>query len=81
MKIRVTQEDINNGKPNDPSRCPVALACRKLTEGNISVGYIFITYYLSGKLVRRIVPKGVIGFIVNFDDGKPVGPFEFELED
>ncbi len=78
MKIKVTKEDIANGKRNDFHSCPIALATkRKLNIGDwrLSVGAVI---YNRGNDKRWSLPKIARQFIINFDRGQKVKPFEFD---
>ena len=88
MKITVTQEDINEGSPQDPGSCPVALACIRelklgktddieVVENAVAVG----RSTANGDWVTKTYkpPVKVTKFIEAFDKGKPVKPFTFTL--
>lgn len=78
IKVKVTQQCINEGIPEDPSCCPIALA---ISGGDNRQSFIavnpqhvtldFGAYYT--------LPIEAIGFIEDFDSGKAVAPFEFEM--
>lgn len=76
LKVRVTRDDIRNGRKNDCARCPVARAVRRL-------GYAKIAVCPSEILVNRPTqqtfrnPQKARRFINAFDAGKPVKPFTF----
>jgi hypothetical protein len=89
--IRVTQEDINNGRPDDSFNCPVALAIqRELRTNSIDVvchfGYTKIplvfkplnTYYVIQ--TGSLLPRSANRFIKKFDAHKEVKPFNFYIE-
>jgi hypothetical protein len=83
MRVYVSQKDIDNGTPSDPTSCPIARAIKRrypqldyvLVEGeSATLGDDFTdneTFWLPGIAIR---------FIEDFDARKPVEPFEFELE-
>ena len=79
MKIQVTQNDIDNGATKDCECCAVALAIKRhypKCEVTVSSDAVIITppykqLYLS--LAARV-------FIMAFDKGYSVKPFNFELE-
>lgn len=77
MKIRVLKSHIKKGIPRQFSSCPVALAVKKAMPGcrRIEVGYGWIS--VDGNDIR--IPNKVEEFIKNFDKGKKVEPFEFNL--
>jgi hypothetical protein len=78
VRIEVTQEHIDNGKPKLCMSCPVALALKAATgdwyawAGPTSVGF--------NKEVHR-VPTSVQEFMMRYDEGELVQPFAFELGD
>lgn len=80
--IRVTQEDIDDGEPYVPSRCPVALAWVREYGGHASIRghhgrFTDKTNWHTG-LIR--LPAQAVEFIQTFDVGKEVGPIEFHIE-
>jgi hypothetical protein len=82
MKIRVLRTDIKRGKPGSSSRCPVALAVRRVFGRhpdftNVSVGLWII---VSNKILDVRIPKVALEFIKRFDAGRKVKPFTFEIK-
>jgi hypothetical protein len=94
-RIHVTQEDIREGIPQTYSLCPVALAIRRELGveqyGLVSVTqkHVFVRREEFPSTSVRPLPPGtwykappeVTSFIVNFDEGTEVEPFEFEMEE
>lgn len=82
IKFNVTQEDINSGIRNDCTRCPIAHALRRahpLLE--IPEPGDFSFYSADGKFYEaRDWPSDVAKFILGFDEGKIVEPFESYIE-
>ncbi len=84
MKVIVTEEDIKKGQRCSISLCPIALATRRIPEvinsyvlpGSISLLSKFRTERVSFK-----PPQEVKDFIIKFDNGNEVHPFEFELQE
>lgn len=79
MIIKVTEQDIERGSRVFSDHCPVALAINRAT------GRHAIVYHHAIKIgeLSRIeypVPDKVREFIQDFDSGKEVQPFEFDLE-
>lgn len=76
MKIKVTKEDIRNGKRGKCSKCPVALAIGRIfpnerisvTELGIKIGRMLL-----------VIPKRVDCWVGRFDEGNVVDPMTFEL--
>lgn len=86
--INVTQEHIDQGLPTSPWYCPIALATKraiKNTDPNLSsvavVGSkkIYLHYY-NGKSIIAFTASNLIEFIRDFDNGRPVKPFDFEID-
>jgi hypothetical protein len=76
MKIKVTQSDIKKGKRKKLTLCPVALAIRRTVKtGRVSVNNLIVTV---GARERRL-PLDAQTFVRNFDLGRHVEPFAFEL--
>ena len=78
MKVRVTQEHIDEGIPQECGFCPIAIAIRdQYPNESINVDGEEITigdnHYLT--------PESAADFIHRFDFGGKVSPFEFELGD
>ena len=74
-KIEITQEDIDRGMRGRSDFCPVALALRrKWPEAEMGC----FACDLGNRLV--LVPELVSKFVEDFDSGKPVKPFTFEIE-
>ncbi len=81
MKVSVTAEDIANGIRKNCRGCPVALATQRTYE----TAYVWVNTesitidYQDPRIVKT--PSDVKRFVLKFDAGEPVFPFEFELED
>ena len=85
--IKVTQEHINKGKRKDYSSCPIALAVKDVFPNDvIEVGQFDLTFencdYESGngKYLGYELPNIACNFVEDFDAGRNVKPFDFELE-
>lgn len=76
MKITVTQKDIAKGKRYDCGYCPTALAIQRASK-NEDVAVMGMRCEIDGELFD--LPEKAILFIHNFDLGKPVKPFSFEI--
>jgi hypothetical protein len=76
MKITVTEQHIEQGKQASQCFCPVALAIREATGIDqlcvLSIGVIFKTGSVN-------LPEEASNFVLDFDAGQAVEPFEFEL--
>lgn len=83
MFIDITQEDIDNGSQNDPSCCPIALACKRigfldpLVNGR---GVIWRSSANKNAEMRSSIlsEEGKI-FVDEFDAGYPVKPFILKI--
>lgn len=75
MKIQVTEEDIALGVPLKNVLCPVARAITRAVGKEACVTNL----YYSIDTFEFPLPVVAIDFIANFDIGRPVKPFEFEL--
>lgn len=83
MKIKVTQEDIENGTPTESDQCPIALAIRRDLKFKCQVDESYIVVF-NNKLsiydaMEFKTPEVCKNFIKMFDAGVEVSPFEFEL--
>lgn len=76
MRFSVTNDEITDGRIRDCERCPVALAIRKqLPHLRVSVSKVAII--IQGAVYN--VSEPIRKFLLDFDNGRPVEPFEFEL--
>lgn len=76
--IQVTQEHIRKGRPAIKRYCPVALALHDAGYLNARVGVFDV--YITASRSLDIVGTPVYEWIRRFDEGKPVEPFEFDLD-
>jgi len=84
MKIRVTKQDIELGRPNKGYFCPISLATsRELPNYRIYVGRLCITLMKEEEIKEIIqLPNEATTFIERFDEeceDVKVQPFEFEI--
>lgn len=81
IKIEVTQEDIEKGKPRKSSHCPIARAikqqCRNGTSVQVSEDGISIEHNSRYGYASDHPPTRAVRFIERFDRGRPVKPFKF----
>lgn len=73
--IRVTAQDIANGKRHWSMGCPVSLAIKRKHPRS----KIFVTMQIEVNRKYFIIPDNVAAFIGRFDRGRPVKPFAFKL--
>jgi len=76
--IKVTKEDITKGVEKGTTTCPIALAVKRISP--------FVLRYVLGIDIwdtegnRYSMPLKAQNFIINFDAGEKVKPFNFKLE-
>ena len=78
----MTQADIDGGDRARPSSCPIALAMRRVFGDHAEVGINhFWPYYdeWPKEAVAGVLPKQARRFVREFDDGRSVEPFSFEV--
>lgn len=83
MKIRITQEDIDNGIPGNSCKCPTALAvCRTLGVSSdadiVDVTDECVQLNIPGFDIYWGLDDTGIAFVDYFDNHTPVHPVEFE---
>lgn len=74
--IRVTQKDIDKGCQSDGGNCPIARALKRVFH-TYRVGVCSSEIGIRNQLFH--VPITAIKFIVAFDSGKAVHPFNFKM--
>ena len=67
--IDVIQDDINRGVRGDSRSCPIAHAWNRATHGGLS---LFVPSDCMPDVARQ--------FLADFDAGRAVHPFRFEME-
>lgn len=82
MKITVTQDDIDCGFRSNCHLCPIARAIARETGRHSK----FIRFDSPERIevgceVYQTSDQNVINFILDFDCGKPVQPFSFEMSE
>ena len=75
MLIQVSKQDITEGKQEDGTLCPVALALKRLKLVDVLV--LGSGICCNGRYART--PRSVQRFVAAFDSNKPVHPFQFKL--
>lgn len=80
MKISITQSDIDQGKRHEARFCPIAMAASRAFHRDIWIGWIrgYSHPHVSPEVVFSL-PADARVFVQEFDDGKEVQPFEFEV--
>jgi len=80
MKITVTQEDIEQGQRCEPNTCAIARAFLRAGVKHLGVmGRTVMVANPPGHLVSLLLPRAVRNWIVDFDAGKFVVPFAFDI--
>ena len=77
FRIDVEYDDILVGVPDSGTRCPVAIAIGRAADAVAEVGIETIMF--PGHRVVISTPPDVRDFVNDFDLGKPVEPFSFDL--
>lgn len=82
-KVQVTQEDIDWGRRNNSFKCVVARAIGRTIEGSCyrDVDLQVVTFSLGDLRYQYRTPWRVVDYIVDFDAGLTITPFEFTLTD
>ncbi len=75
MKFCVTNKHIKKGLRYNESLCPVALSIQEKTKGEVFVSYAYIC--INGEKYKT--NNDILYFLLDFDHGLEVEPFEFEL--
>jgi hypothetical protein len=82
--VSVTAEHIARGEPGDCGWCPIALAVADALPGlaylSIRLQDIDLRPRPDEDLIVIGMPDEAVDFILDFDAGKPVKPFTFELD-
>lgn len=81
MKIIVTQQHIDEGQRGSSTRDPVAFAMADAGLESPNAGVTHLRWYKDGHRHSVKVPEKVYDFMLNFDNGKMVEPFEFQIMD
>lgn len=87
MKVHVTVGDIAHGCRGSLDSCPLALAVRRVLPPALAIFGVGVTrpgivLLDVGEVVRSWTNSAdVARWIMDFDAGAPVAPFEFELEE
>lgn len=90
MKIKVTQKHIDFGVRGSPYRCPVAWAISDTVNKDVDVlDDKYLRVSVGGRMVGLKdkagtrdfnVPEEARAFVLNFDFGYRVFPFEFDID-
>lgn len=82
LTVRVTQNDINEGKCCDPNKCMLKLAIKREIGGHgyvhVEGGNVAITRRPDYR-ERGFLPRSAIQAMLDFDNKKEVKPFPFKI--
>jgi hypothetical protein len=76
--INVTWDDIEHGRQGSSMSCPIARAVGTALNDRVSVGRDRLSTMRTYKVAY--LPPEARTFISEFDAGRPVSPFTFEIE-
>lgn len=81
MKIEVKNVHVLHGRRNDDRQCPIALAMQDYgLEGASATRESLEWYHTKGVYIGTEPPYEVKDFIEDYDNGRDVHPFVFDLE-
>ena len=86
VTVKVLDRHIQKGKPNKCAECPIALALVDAGFDRPWVDHSLVHYFAKPDGVREELyhfwlPGDAVGFVEDFDEGKPVKPFEFIVDE
>ena len=85
MKIYITEENIEHGKPSNEGSCALALAFKDAGFSGVIVGDETVDLWDEADDIRiksYKLPKSLMEFVEAFDDvGQLVEPLTFDLSD
>lgn len=76
IKVKVTLGHIALGKKVSDTECPIALAFR---DAGLKAVVGHTVMHVNGYVIKP-PPEQCRAFVSEFDQGKPVSPFEFHVE-
>ena len=81
--VVVTAEDIAAGVPRAACACPIARALVRMGHSGPDVECQAISFRdaANGYRVHYTAPPVAIEFMERFDEGEPVDPIEFDMEE
>ena len=80
MKIAVTQQHIDNGDRGSCTHDPIALAMKDAGLEKPWAGPNGLSWKVEHRNYFVQTPRSVLDFMLAFDNGQPVGSFEFEVQ-
>ena len=81
LKIFVSQDNIKNGVPGSPVKCPIALALKESGYKDVYVDELDISLRKGEDIVLYSwsLSRPALLFIYRFDHNEPVYPTTFQL--
>jgi hypothetical protein len=78
VRVSVTEDDIANGTPGSPCKCPIAIALKRIVKypSIPQVGGEYV-YGLRSLVELTLEARQ---FVAAFDKGFPVSPFDFDAD-
>jgi len=80
VNVKITQALIDTGDRGSAELCPVTRGMKEAGMHYPWVNTEYINFFYEGEDHQEPTPPLVALFIMDFDAGEPVEPFEFELE-
>jgi hypothetical protein len=80
VTIEVTDEDITNGRPQEPYACPIYLAGKRAGLERLRVRSSTLDVYEGDRRMCIPLPLEAGYFVARFDRGGSVYPFSFTVE-
>lgn len=82
ITITVTQDDIEKGEATNCHYCPIAIAAKRAFKAySVSCAVRLLIYTDETSYKKYKLPDEALNFIGDFDNGKGVEPFEFEIDE
>lgn len=81
LTVNVTQTHIDEGERNSPGLCPIALALDEQHPCGGGWRVSMLGARRRGNYPSLLLPEKASQFVKDFDAGRPVFPFVFDLYD
>ena len=81
MTVRVTETNLLDGVPKEPEKCPIALAVKDKGFDWAYADRDFISFGLGERTYWVGTPLIALCYMDDFDDGKDVSPFSFDISE
>jgi len=80
ITLEVTQEDIAAGVKQNCYECPISKALTRMGYSNVLTSTLGILGTINDIRYRCRIPPEALVFIGDFDKGKTVSPFTFNID-